>query len=92
MENRVNVLCAYYWRIKKGSHPKGVFSPYYKGIDIFIFAKRRDRKIPASPLDAPTLNLNPLDAGQKRDAQFLVHILIENPIDDRLLHQKGLIE
>ena len=91
MENRVNVLYAYYWRIKKGSHPKGVFSPYCKRIDIFVYAKRRE-EIPASPLDALTLNLNPLDAGQKRDTQFLVHVFIESPIDDRLLHQKGLVE
>ena len=57
-----------------------------------MFANRRDREIPAPPLGAPTLNLNPLDAGQKRDTQFLVHIFIENPIDDRLFHQKGLVE
>ena len=52
----------------------------------------RAETFPAPPLDAPTLNLNPLDAGQKRDTQFLVHVFIESPIDDRLLHQKGLVE
>ena len=52
----------------------------------------RAETFPAPPLDIPTLNLEPLDAGQKRDTQFLVHVFIENPIDDRLLHQKGLVE
>ena len=77
--------------LRKDHIPKA-YSLRIASVLTYSYMPSGERKIPASPLDIPALNLEPLDVGQKRDTQFLVHIFIENPIDDRLLHQKGLVE
>ena len=50
------------------------------------------RKNPVLPSADASLNLKPSDTGQERDAQFLIHVLVKEPVYHRLLHQKRLIE
>ena len=77
--------------LRKDHIPKA-YSLRIASVLTYSYMPSGERKIPASPLDIPTLNLEPLDAGQERNAQFLIHILVKEPVHHRLLHQKRLIE